>query len=111
MSFRTRIPSAAATAAGLLAMSTPAAFASTPATTATSGAPGIAPPAFTFVPPHVGPLTVDIGPTIINGKVTDPGLHVSTPGTSIPTFTWPPSNGGQKAADPRGTRVRMNGGG
>jgi hypothetical protein len=82
---RLRTYSAAAAAAGLLAVATPVAGASVP------------PPAFTFVPPRVGQLSVDIGPTIINGKVVDPGLHVVSPGVSLPPITWPPPSTGDKS--------------
>jgi hypothetical protein len=42
----------------------------------------------TFVPPRVGPLSVDIGVTVINGQVISPGVHVITPGATVPPFIW-----------------------
>jgi len=110
MRLPTRTCTAVAAATGLFAIATTAAGADTPMT------PGAAPdqtamPAFAFVPPRVGPLSVDIGPTIINGKVMDPGLHVMTPGTTLPTFTWPPSTSGQQPSSDLGEKVRMNAGG
>jgi hypothetical protein len=87
---RTRLSSAAAAAAGLLAIATPVAGASAPTSPAASGPASPPPPTFTFVPPRVGPLSVDIAPTIINGQVTDPGLHVLMPGVSVPPISWTP---------------------
>ena len=110
MRLRTRTCTAAAAATGLFAIATSTAGASAPVTPAAAPA-AIAVPAFTFVPPKVGPLTVDIGSTILNGQVIDPGLHVSTPGATVPAFTWPPAASGQKPADDRGEKVRMSGGG
>jgi hypothetical protein len=79
---------AAAAAASLLAMATPVAGASTPTTPMASLPPGLAAPALTFVPPRIGRLSVDIGPTIINGVVTDPGLHVLAPDVTLDPTSW-----------------------
>lgn len=48
-------------------------------------------PLLTFIPPRVGPLRVELGPTFINGQLISPGVDVSTPGISLPPITWPPS--------------------
>ncbi|MEA2280382.1 MAG: hypothetical protein QOK21_989 [Solirubrobacteraceae bacterium] len=79
---------AAATAAGLLTLAAPAAIASAATTAPAATAPATTPPALTFTPPRVGPISVDIAPTIINGKVIDPGLHVRSPGVSLPPISW-----------------------
>jgi hypothetical protein len=79
---------AAATAAGLLTLAAPAAVASAAPTAPATMPPATTAPALTFVPPRVGPISVDIAPTIINGKVIDPGLHVHTPGISMPPISW-----------------------
>ena len=110
MRLRTRTCTAVAAATGLFAIASSAAVADTPATPGAAPA-GTAMPAFAFVPPKVGPLSVDIGPTIIGGQVIDPGLHVMTPGTTLPTFTWPPSTAGQQPSPDLGEKVRMSGGG
>ncbi|HWD74340.1 MAG TPA: hypothetical protein VG371_04330 [Solirubrobacteraceae bacterium] len=44
----------------------------------------------TFVPPSVGPLSVSLGATIIDGQMISPGLNVSTTGTTLPPITWTP---------------------
>jgi ABC-type sugar transport system substrate-binding protein len=67
---------AALSAACLLAIAAPVAGAATE------------PQTVTFVPPRVGPLSVDIAPTVINGTMTDPGMHVTTPGVTPPPISW-----------------------
>lgn len=90
MRIRTYAAAVAATV-GLLAIALPAAGASAATVPAASGPPSLQPPAFTFVPPRVGPISVDIAATIINGQVVDPGLHVLMPGSSVPSnWTLPP---------------------
>jgi hypothetical protein len=101
---------AVAAATGLFAVAPAAAGAATP-TTPVAAPAGTAMPAFAFVPPKVGPLSVDIGPTIIDGQVIDPGVHVMTPGTTLPTLTWPPSTAGQQPSPDLGEKVRMSGSG
>jgi hypothetical protein len=48
------------------------------------------PPAgLNFTPPKVGPIGVDIGAIIIDGKVINPALHVQTPGATVPLAAAP----------------------
>jgi hypothetical protein len=77
-------------ATGLLAIAIPAASASaaTAPTAPADGAPITMPSGLTFVPPRVGPISVDIAATIINGQVVNPGLHVLLPGVSLPPMSW-----------------------
>jgi hypothetical protein len=78
---------AAVAAAGLMAIAIPAGASAATAPTAGSSSPLLA---LTFVPPKVGPISVSIGPTILGGQVIDPGLHVTTPGVSLPPISWTP---------------------
>jgi hypothetical protein len=80
-----------AAATGLLAIAMPAAGANAD-TLPGAALPSLQMPGIDFVPPKVGQLSVDIGPTIIGGQVIDRGLHVSTAGTSLPPINLPSRN-------------------
>jgi hypothetical protein len=87
----------AAATAGLLAVVIPVADASAAGASAPPAPPappvGFHMPAFNFVPPSVGPISVDIGRTIINGQIISQGVHVLMPGTTVPPLggtTVPP---------------------
>ncbi|WP_028059814.1 hypothetical protein [Candidatus Solirubrobacter pratensis] len=84
-------------AAGLLALAAPAA-----ASAATAPPPpNAAPVLMSFTPPAVGPLSVDIGATIINGQVVSQPLHVLVPATKIETSTWTwPSSPASSPSEP-----------
>jgi hypothetical protein len=85
---RIRTCSAAAAAAALLAIGAPAAGASTSPAPMASAPPSLPLPALHFTPPRIGRLSVDIGPTIINGVVVDPGLHVLNPDVTLDPSSW-----------------------
>jgi hypothetical protein len=92
MPTRTGLAAAASVAAGLLAVAAPVAGAAAPAPPAASETPNLQLPASTFVPPKVGPISVDIAPIIINGQVVSPALHVLKPAvSSAPITSKPPS--------------------
>jgi hypothetical protein len=85
-----KLPAAAAVLS-LVGLAAPVGGAGADTTPTASAASAPALP-ISFVPPKVGPIDVAIGPTIIGGKVMDPGLNVSLPGISLPPITWmPPS--------------------
>jgi hypothetical protein len=103
---------AIASAIGALAVATPVtgAFAAGPPTPSPGATPSFTLPSFTlpttfnlpttlpanllpsgplpaglnFTPPKVGPIGVDIGAIIIDGKVINPALHVQTQGATVP---------------------------
>jgi hypothetical protein len=69
-----------------VAASTAASAAITPPATWTP--PATVPSFLTFVPPRVGAISVDLGATIIDGKVIAPPVHVLMPEVKMPAFTW-----------------------
>jgi hypothetical protein len=84
--------SATAATLGLLVFTASAGVASA-GTTSPASPPAPASGLLTFVPPSVGPLRVNIGPTIIGGKMISQGVNVSTPGVTLPPITWTPPAG------------------
>jgi hypothetical protein len=101
---------AIASAIGALAIGTPvtAAYAGNAPAPSAGAAPTFTLPTFTlptfnlpaglnftppaglnFTPPKVGPIGVDIGAIIIDGKVINPALHVQTPGATVPVAAAP----------------------
>ena len=80
----------AAAALSLLALAVPAAGASAAAPPRGAMVLQTDPPMLTFVPPRVGPIVVDIAPTIIQGQEMSPGLQLATPGTSLPAVSFTP---------------------
>ena len=82
--------SAAAAVLGASVLAGPVGVASAD-TTATPPLPqATAFPLLSFVPPYVGPIRVNIGPTIIGGKQISAGVNVLMPGVTLPPLTWSP---------------------
>jgi hypothetical protein len=78
---------AAALAAPAAAHAAPPAPTAAPAPTASpaTNVPGLV---LSFTPPTVGPLSVDIGATIINGQIISEPVHVVVQPEQIDTGTW-----------------------
>jgi hypothetical protein len=85
---RIRRLSAAAAVLIPFALAAPVAGARADTMPTASSAPAAAPTRFLFVPPRVGPLSVILGPTIIDGRQISPGVNVVSPGVSLPPIAW-----------------------
>jgi hypothetical protein len=48
------------------------------------------PGANTFVPPAVAPISVNIGPIIIQGRLMNPAMNVASPGIAPTPICWTP---------------------
>jgi hypothetical protein len=71
-----------------LALAAPVAGALADTTPAASSHRVMGSPLLTFVPPKVGPLSVSLGATIIDGKVISPGVNVVAPPITMPPIAW-----------------------
>jgi hypothetical protein len=80
--------SAAAAVLIPLALAAPVSTALADTTPTASSPSAVAPPRIVFVPPRVGPLSVNLGPTIIDGQMISPGVNVVSPGVSLPPIAW-----------------------
>jgi hypothetical protein len=93
MHIRTRFAStaaAAAAAASLLATAAPVGAAQAAVVPASPGGQCTGPGMNLFVPPSVAPLSVNIGAIIIQGRLMNPPLNVSSPGISLAPICWTP---------------------
>jgi hypothetical protein len=82
---------AIASAIGGLVVGTPVTGAYAAGSTSSPAVVPPSPPSGTFIPPKVGPIGVNIGAIIIDGKVISPALHVATPGVTLPPIAFPVS--------------------
>jgi hypothetical protein len=64
------------------------------ASAATAATPSVNPlllgpwPALQFVPPRVGPISVNIGAIIISGQQVSPGIHFTMPPITMPPIVF-----------------------
>jgi hypothetical protein len=88
---RIRKLSAAAAVLIPLALAAPVAGARADTTSTGPTPTAAAPVLLTFVPPRVGPISVSIAPTFLDGRLISPGVNVATPGVSLPPIAWSPA--------------------